>query len=293
MTTVRATLAGVTALCLVLSLAACGSKAPSAQKQADEVAAALQALATDPVALVSSQASDEAREMVAELFVPGSKVSPDVKSWAPDGPNKGTMVVTVEPPDQDPRTITIVVVIEDSEWKISDILEREPPASPSDSPETGLTLNPFVFELIGQPPDQVEQLAGEFQRDNTYYDDEGFFEGFWFAFGDYRFRFSGSTEGFAETTRASNVYPVGVSNSVQCRLDQIIDGLAGLVTVSDLDGLFGQVGIGIEPEQPGSGFWYGGVEYFHETFSIAFAYSEASGGGSLITSDLVLVRIVE
>ncbi|MCL2804220.1 MAG: hypothetical protein FWD29_09790, partial [Micrococcales bacterium] len=113
-----------------------GSTVPSLQEQANQVASALQGLATDPVALVSGQASDELRDKVAEFFVPGSKVSPDVKSWAPDGPNKGTMVVTVEPPDQEPQEITIVVIIEDSDWKISDIVPEEPPASPSDPPLT-------------------------------------------------------------------------------------------------------------------------------------------------------------
>ncbi|MCL2803859.1 MAG: hypothetical protein FWD29_07930 [Micrococcales bacterium] len=131
MTIGKATLVGVTALCLTLSLASCGGKNPSPQRQAEQVAAALQMLAGDPVALVSSTASAEARDQVAQLFVPGSKVSPDVGSWAPDGPDKGTMVVRVEPPDQDPQTIVVIVVYEDSEWKIYDIVEDEPPTESS------------------------------------------------------------------------------------------------------------------------------------------------------------------
>ncbi|MCL2804292.1 MAG: hypothetical protein FWD29_10160, partial [Micrococcales bacterium] len=87
----RITFACATTLALVLCLVACGGNGPSGQ--ANEVAAALEGLATDPVALVSSKASAEARDQVAQLFVPGSKVSPDVGSWAPDGPDKGTMVV--------------------------------------------------------------------------------------------------------------------------------------------------------------------------------------------------------
>ncbi|MCL2804224.1 MAG: hypothetical protein FWD29_09810, partial [Micrococcales bacterium] len=92
MKTTRTFLSAGAALTLVLCLVACGSNAPS-QEQAKQVAAALEGLATDPVALVSSKASAEARDQVAQLFVPGSKVSPDVGSWAPDGPDKGTMVV--------------------------------------------------------------------------------------------------------------------------------------------------------------------------------------------------------
>jgi len=110
-------------LTLVLSLAACGGRGPSPGEQASEVATALQGLATDPVALVSGRASAKVRENVAEFFSPGSKVSPDVQSWAPDGPNKGTMVVTVQPPNQDPRTITVVVIVEDSDWKIFDVVD--------------------------------------------------------------------------------------------------------------------------------------------------------------------------
>ncbi|MCL2803868.1 MAG: hypothetical protein FWD29_07975 [Micrococcales bacterium] len=91
-----------------------------------------------------------------------------------------------------------------------------------------------------------------------------------------------------ETTRASNVYPVGVSVSAQCRLFQILDDTAGPVTVSDLDALFGQVGATMEPGLSDTGFWYGGVEYSHEVFSIVFAFSEENDGEYLGPDDLVL-----
>ncbi|MCL2804111.1 MAG: hypothetical protein FWD29_09225, partial [Micrococcales bacterium] len=55
----RVAVAWAASVALGLGLGACGSTVPSLQEQANQVASALQGLATDPVALVSGQASDE------------------------------------------------------------------------------------------------------------------------------------------------------------------------------------------------------------------------------------------
>jgi len=169
----------VVALALLLPLVACGSKIPSLLEQANQVAAALQGLEADPVALVSNKASAEVRENVAELFAPGSKVSPDVESWAPDGPDRGTMVVTVEPPDQGPRTIIVVVIIEDSDWKIFDIVPEEPPTPPSDSPEAeALPTDDPDEDLVALATSALERagvpgLGTDFYVDRVLVDSDG------------------------------------------------------------------------------------------------------------------------
>jgi len=267
-------------------MAACGSNAPSLEKQANQVAAALEGLATDPVALVSSKASAEARKQVAQLFVPGSKVSPDVRSWAPDGPDRGTMVVTVEAPDQDPQTIIVIVILEDSAWKITEIVPEEPPASPGDPPKTGLVIKPTVFESIGQPPEVVEEKAGRFREVQVR-------EGYIFVFGDYMFRFSDST-GVGDLGDPSGLRPDGVCIAFQGELQQIVDSPSGTVSITDLDALFGQAWEWIEPEEEDTqtGWGYGAFEYRYEGNAIVIGFSEGSDGEHFEPTDPVLVRII-
>ncbi|MCL2803866.1 MAG: hypothetical protein FWD29_07965 [Micrococcales bacterium] len=284
MTTTKTTLSLVVALALAVSLAACGGRGPSPGERASEVATALQGLATDPVALVSSQASAEVRDNIEQLFVPGLIVKPDVASWAPDGPNKGTMVVTVEPPDQDPRTITVVVIIEDSDWKIFDVVPEEPPASPSDPPETGLTIKPTVFESLGRPPEVVEEKAGKFQE--AY-----FAEGYLFVFGDYTFGFTDSIGG-ENWGDLSSLRAAGNCKFFVGELGQIVESTFDWVGISDLDALFGQVGEWIEPEQTEVGFWYGGIEYEFEGTMVQIGFSEDNDGKHFELADLAQVWLI-
>ena len=284
----RVAVAWAASVALGLGLGACGSTVPSLQEQANQVASALQGLATDPVALVSGQASDELRDKVAEFFVPGSKVSPDVKSWAPDGPNKGTMVVTVEPPDQEPQEITVVVIIEDSDWKISDIVPEEPPDSPSDSPEPGLRLNPIVFDAIGQPPESVEQVAGKYQ--GAFWEDGGPA----FVYGDYCCfgfsEYSGDNGYMAPTDDLSSLQPMGICNIYLGKLSQIIDGTTEPISVSELDGLFGNTGTThLEPGEYNEYNPFGFVEYEYAGLLVAINFSADSGGMSVTGRDSVYV----
>src|SRR5262245_2895773 len=81
-----------------------------------QVAAALNGLATDPSALVASGAVVQGP--VSQAVPPGSTVSSDVRSWAPDGIGGGTMLVTVTPPGGKPVTYAAVMVQQDGRWKV-------------------------------------------------------------------------------------------------------------------------------------------------------------------------------
>ncbi|MCL2804290.1 MAG: hypothetical protein FWD29_10150, partial [Micrococcales bacterium] len=83
----------------------------------------------------------------------------------PDGPDKGTMVVTVEPPDQDPQIITVIVEYEDSTWKITEIVPDEPPASPSDPPETLPTDEEVLARLKEAKGIPDKWVCGDFDVD--------------------------------------------------------------------------------------------------------------------------------
>ncbi|MCL2803858.1 MAG: hypothetical protein FWD29_07925, partial [Micrococcales bacterium] len=199
----------------------------------------------------------------------------------PDGPDKGTMVVTVEPPDQDPQIITVIVEYEDSTWKITEIVPEEPPVSPSDPPETGLSLNPIVFESIGQPPDVVEQKAGKMR--NAYYS-----EGVFFEFGEYTFEFSD----FTGDLDGEDMGPNGICTGFLGELHQIIDGATDLISIADLEALFGQAVEKIEPAQTiRGGAELGGIRYKQHGISVAIYYSAASGDDFFSSRDQVAVYL--
>ncbi|MCL2803867.1 MAG: hypothetical protein FWD29_07970 [Micrococcales bacterium] len=277
----KAIIGCTTALTLVLCLVACGSNAPS--DQANQVAVALQGLATDPVTLVSSQASAEVRDNIEQLFVPGSIVRPDVASWAPDGPNRGTMVVTVEPPDQEPQTVIVVVILEDSAWKILDVPDEVIPPPPSDSPETELKLKPMVFELIGQPPEPIERQLGEWDYVSSY-------DGIHFVYEDYEISFTDYT-GEWDSSYRSGPRPAGVCWSFEGKLEHIVDGPPGPIGVADLNELFGETGEVFEPVEGSFEplLAFGGIVYSYRGVLVSASFSEDTHGEHFVAESMVYV----
>jgi len=271
------------ALALAVSLAACGGKGPSPGEQANEVAIALQGLATDPVALVSSKASAEVRDSVDQLFVPGSIVKPDVQSWAPDGPGKGTMVVTVEPPDQDTLTVIVVVIIEDEDWKIFDLVDEETLPSPTDSPTTAFALRPMVFELIGQPPDAVVEQLGEWDYVSEY-------NGVRFIYADFDVSFTDYT-GEWGPDYMSGPRPAGVCWEYHGQLKHIVDSPPGPISIAALGALFGETGQSYANQDftGESGFFYNGIEYAYEGLRVLVGFSEESNGEYFVAGSEVSV----
>ena len=101
--------------------------APSTtEADAAAAAAALSALATDPDSLVA----DAARPLVgaeARQAVPvGSIVTPDERTWAPDGVGGGTLAVRVTPPGGPAVDYAAVMVREAGGWKVLATLPLNP-----------------------------------------------------------------------------------------------------------------------------------------------------------------------
>ena len=86
--------------------------------QGMQVAAALRTLATNPQDVVADEARPRLGGHVSQAVPPGSRVSPDVASWAPDGIGGGTMLVTVSSPGQAPVRYAAVMVFEHHSWKV-------------------------------------------------------------------------------------------------------------------------------------------------------------------------------
>jgi hypothetical protein len=90
----------------------------SGRGPADQVAAALRGLASDPQALVASGAKSEVRGRARQAVPRGSGVVPDVKSWAPDGVGGGSMLVTIKAPGKAPVSYYAIMIREDGQWKV-------------------------------------------------------------------------------------------------------------------------------------------------------------------------------
>jgi hypothetical protein len=86
--------------------------------QADDVATALRRLATDPQSLVASAAQSTVQGHASDAIPAGSTVTPDVRSWAPDGIGGGTMLVTIITPAGVATTYAAVMVFEDGAWRV-------------------------------------------------------------------------------------------------------------------------------------------------------------------------------
>jgi hypothetical protein len=93
-------------------------KATPKSTQAEEVAAALAKLSSDPVSLVASKAGPEALAGARVAVPAGSKVDVAKTSWASDGVGGGTVMVTVSPPQTAPVTYAAVMVHESNGWKV-------------------------------------------------------------------------------------------------------------------------------------------------------------------------------
>jgi hypothetical protein len=96
------------------------SFSPSAASAADahRVADALRGLPDDPQALVASGARGQVAGRARQAIPPGTTVTPDERSWAPDGVGGGTMLVTVAVPGHAPVTYEAIMVSEGGQWKV-------------------------------------------------------------------------------------------------------------------------------------------------------------------------------
>lgn len=95
---------------------------------AEAVAAALSALTDDPAEGAATAAKQSLDAAVA--FPPGSKLAPEVSSWAPDGIGGGAMNVVLSIPGQPDSRYVAVMIKEGSFWKVLGTLEQsEGPAA--------------------------------------------------------------------------------------------------------------------------------------------------------------------
>ncbi|KIE23326.1 hypothetical protein LK08_30425 [Streptomyces sp. MUSC 125] len=92
--------------------------ATSTTGQAQQAAAALQKLATDPSSLVAAQAKRQVAGRAARAVPRGAKVTPRPSTWEPDGVGGGVMTVTVTPPGGAPVDYAAVMVNENGAWKV-------------------------------------------------------------------------------------------------------------------------------------------------------------------------------
>jgi hypothetical protein len=82
------------------------------------VADALRTLPDDPQALVAAGARGQVAGRARQAIPPGTRVTPDEKSWAPDGVGGGTMLVTVTVPGHAPVAYDAVMVSQGGQWKV-------------------------------------------------------------------------------------------------------------------------------------------------------------------------------
>lgn len=102
---------------------------PADTQDADAVAVALRGLATDPGALVASAAREQVGGQATQAVPPGSTVTPDSASWAPDGVGGGTMTVTLAAPGQPATTYAVVMVREGDTWKVLATVALDEPST--------------------------------------------------------------------------------------------------------------------------------------------------------------------
>lgn len=88
-----------------------------ASKDAEEVAAALAKLATDPASVASKDMKAKIDPKLA--IPPGSTVEPKPHTWAPDGLGGGTMTVSLAVPGEAPEKYLALMDKEPDGWKIS------------------------------------------------------------------------------------------------------------------------------------------------------------------------------
>lgn len=111
---------------------------PQAENAAPSVAAALNALAANPQALMASSVSGLAGTRARVAVPAGTRVSPHPKSWQPNGNNNGTMLVDLTLPNGPTVTYLAVMVKEASGWKVLGTVPV--PAAPRGTPtSTGVT----------------------------------------------------------------------------------------------------------------------------------------------------------
>jgi hypothetical protein len=85
---------------------------------ARQVADALRNLPDDPQTLVASDAQGQVAGRARQAIPPGTTVTPDEKSWSPDGVGGGTMLVTVTVPGHSPVTYDAIMVSQGGQWKV-------------------------------------------------------------------------------------------------------------------------------------------------------------------------------
>jgi hypothetical protein len=78
----------------------------------------LRTLARNPAGLVADEAVRQLGPHATRAVPPGSVVTPDVASWAPDGIGGGTMLVSLASPGRAPVTYAAVMVFEHGGWKV-------------------------------------------------------------------------------------------------------------------------------------------------------------------------------
>ncbi|WP_328665601.1 hypothetical protein OG905_01140 [Streptomyces sp. NBC_00322] len=92
--------------------------ATDSHEQAQQVAAALEKLSTDPSSLVAAGARTEVKGRAAQGVPKGSKVTPEPATWAPDGAGGGVMTVTIASPGRPAVSYAAVMVNENGAWKV-------------------------------------------------------------------------------------------------------------------------------------------------------------------------------
>lgn len=97
--------------------------AAAAVSEADEVATALEALVQNP----ADGAAEETRPTVDPdiALPPGSNITPESSTWAPDGIGGGTMNVVLSLEGQPDQRFLAVMVNENGEWKVLATLDQE------------------------------------------------------------------------------------------------------------------------------------------------------------------------
>ncbi len=94
------------------------SASSSSANEAQLVATAVSKVAADPAGALASDARDLVPEP-GKALPPGTKLTPEVASWAPDGTGSGgTMAVDVTYPGRSPVTYLAVMVKEGDSWKV-------------------------------------------------------------------------------------------------------------------------------------------------------------------------------
>lgn len=96
--------------------------------EAAEVAAALTALTDDPSAGVAAAAQESFEASVA--LPPGSKLTPEPSSWAPDNDGGGTMNVVLSIDGVLDSRYVAIMLEEDGHWKVLGTIEQSEEATP-------------------------------------------------------------------------------------------------------------------------------------------------------------------